>query len=109
MRPIPKVLLKDTIQYYELDKSNRYEGVFKTPITITNVLINYKKSVIKSNPANQQKSTKGTLFIDVVNSNPVIEMSYGSKIVDADGREYFVSAVYPVQAFLLHHYEVELM
>jgi hypothetical protein len=35
-------------------------------------------------------------------------MKYGSKIIDTSGREFFVAAVKPIQAFTLHHYEVEL-
>jgi hypothetical protein len=51
---------------------------------------------------------KGTMFIDAINSSPFFEMKYGSKIIDASGREFFVSAVRPIQAFTLHHYEVDL-
>jgi hypothetical protein len=108
MRPIPKVLLKDTIQYYEFISEGRYEASFKAPIKISNVLINYTKAVIKSVPANQQTSMKGTMFVDAINSSPFFEMKYGSKIIDASGREFFVAAVKPIQAFTLHHYEVDL-
>lgn len=109
MRPIPKVLLVNTIQYYELLKNGRYEGSFGAPVTITNVLINQTNTVTKTNPGNQEKATQGMLYIDAVNSVPCIELKYGSKIVDESGHTFYVKAIKPVQAFTLHHYEVTLM
>lgn len=109
MIPIPLTILKNTIQYYELDKSSRYEGTFKPPITIKNVLINYSYTVKKTNPGNQEQSKQGTMYIDCVNSYPLVEMKYGDKIVSDDGKEFFVKLVKPVQFYSLHHYEVELM
>lgn len=109
MRPIPKRLLINKIKYYEIEPESRYEGTFKDPITINNVLINYTKTVAKSPPANQEKQTKGTIYLDAVNTKPFLELKYGSKIITDDGQQYFVNAVTPVQSFVLHHYEVTLM
>jgi hypothetical protein len=109
MRPIPLRLLKDTIQYYELNKSDRYEGSYKQPIEIKNVLINLTKTVKKSTPADQTKAQKGSMFMDAINTKPFIELQYGSKIVDQDGNEFYLLESKAVQAFKLHHYEVGLM
>jgi hypothetical protein len=109
MRPIPMRLLKDDITYYELDKNSRYEGTYKAPIQIKNVLINLTKTVKKDTPADQSKAQKGTVFLDAINTKPFMDLVYGSKIVDQLGNEFFVLESKAVQAFKLHHYEVGLM
>lgn len=108
MQPIPRRFLVNTVQYYELDESSRYD-TFKVPVAINNVLINYTKSSSKTGSADLEATTKGTMYMDAINTNPFIFLKYGSKIVDENGQEYFVNAVNPVQAFTLHHYAVTLV
>jgi hypothetical protein len=108
MQPIPLRFLKSTIKYYEL-ADGRYEGVYNAPVTIKNVLINFSKTVMKQTPANQTKQSKGTLYLDAINTKPFIQLSYGSKIIDEAGNDFYVMEVKPVQAFTLHHYQVTLM
>jgi hypothetical protein len=114
MRPLPKSMLVYTVQYYELNdipSNSRYEGTstYSNPITINNVLVNYSKALIKSNPGNQEVSTSGKMYLDKVNSNPFIELKVGSKIVNDDGESFFVKSFKIVKSFnTIHHYEVEL-
>jgi hypothetical protein len=110
MMPIPMILLKSNIQYFEKITDGKYEGGFKDPITINKVLIQYSTTVKRSDPGNQEIQTAGKLFIDCVNSSPVIDMKFGSKIICIeDNKEFFIGKVEPVKAFVLHHYEVELL
>jgi hypothetical protein len=103
--PIPILLLPDTAQYFEIVRDSRYES-FKDPVTIKNVRIDYSKG-IKKNATNQDVLIKGKLIIDCTNSNPVIEVKTGSKIV-VNGINYFVGNVDIIRAIRIHHYEVEL-
>jgi hypothetical protein len=104
--PIPMIHLIHEIEYHEkLD--GRYEGTFKDPIIIKNVLIVYSTTVKKTGEG-KEKINKSKLFIDCVNSDPVIELKVGSKVI-FDGKELFVKDVKPILGIKLHHYEVELI
>lgn len=104
--PIPMTHLIHTVDYYE-KIDGRYEGSFAAPVIIEHVLLNYSYSMKKSGEG-KEKVLKGILFIDCVNSHPVVEMKAGSKVV-FDGKELFIKDIKPVYALELHHYEVELI
>jgi hypothetical protein len=109
-RPLPLSILTRTVTYYEPDKSSRYEGAFKTPVTINNVFLMYKKYVKKQNPGNQDKEVQGQMFLDATGTNPFFEPVYGAKVTAENGDEFTINGVKPVYYFTqLHHYEVDLI
>jgi hypothetical protein len=97
--------LINEVQYHE-KVDGRYEGNFNPPVTIKNVLVIYTNT-IKKTAEGREKVLKSTLFIDCVNSSPVLELKVGSKIV-FEGKDLHVKKVDPIMGLKLHHYEVEL-
>lgn len=111
MRPIPKRLLIHSIEYHKRIKDSRYGEGYEDPVTINFVRIEISYNVKKS-ASNEEKLFKGLLFIDAVNSSPMIEPKKESKITFDEGnekREMFVQNVKPIYGFKFHHYEVELV
>lgn len=106
IKPIPKNLLIHTIVYHERLPDDRYGGGYKAPVTILNTLV-VPSFKVKKSGANEEKEYKARLMMDVINTLPIMELVFGSKIV-FDGKEYFVQKVTPVFGFKLHHYEVDL-
>lgn len=108
IKPIPKAVLKHTVQYKEYIGESRYGKEYKESITLHKVLVQPISGINKT--ANVNTVMYNTLmFYDCTNSQPSnVEFTKESLII-FNGREMEISKVSPMYAFDLHHYEIGLI
>ncbi|HWI50263.1 MAG TPA: putative minor capsid protein [Rummeliibacillus sp.] len=105
--PIPIHLLIHSVEYHEKEESTRYSSGYKQPTTIKNVRFSPTSKVINAG-SNEIKTLKAKLYIDCINSNPVMKLKEQSKVV-FNNETYIVQFVKEAYATELHHYRVELI
>jgi hypothetical protein len=109
VKPIPIEILIHEAIYEEMGSNTRYGESYLPPVTLKNVRINYERS-IKRTSDTEGKSTKATMFFDLVNSSASGEFEFKEKSkVTFNGMVMQVQKVNPIYASKLHHYEVELI
>ena len=108
VRPIPLHLLKDSVTYEEYDSKSRFDDTWKPPVSLRNVRIQEMSSMSIST-IRDHSAFKLLMFYDVVNSKSDNAFNFVEKSkVTYKENVYVVNKVTAVEAFKLHHYEVEL-
>ncbi|MGG4039899.1 putative minor capsid protein [Heyndrickxia ginsengihumi] len=107
IKPIPKLLLPHSVEYYEYLGKGRTDDEFAEKVILEYVRVDLNEFVKKTN-ANQESLITGTLFIDAKNTSPRIIPKEKSKIV-FDGKTMFLENIEPLVAFnKIHHWEIDL-
>lgn len=109
---LPKSWLIHDIIYKELTGStdNYGEPVYADAITIKNVRYDY--ATVWSRDTTESKIVSdGVIFIDAVNSSPVLQFVQNS-LIEFNGKEQYIKKVIPCyfpQSNVIRHYELEVL
>lgn len=108
VKPIPKRVLPHTIEYERYAGEGRNGPTYDMAITVKNVRIEpTSEKVVDSNGVQIQLKSK--LFIDAVNSTPLVHLKEKS-VIHFGGNDYYVQAVatYYANSSNVHHWELRL-
>lgn len=118
IRPIPRIMMPDTIQYSQLGADSRYGNTYSAPITIKYCRI-VPKSQLKFSQQAEQVDFNSMLFIDPHTSKQLgandselditIEPKEKDKVT-LNGQDYEIVNANPyyINSGVLHHYECTL-
>lgn len=108
INPLPIDFLIHSVTYEEFVGKGRDRNVYKSSISLQNVLIQPVSS-LKRSGLSVENSFKSLMFFDCVNSTPNdIQFVKGSKIT-FNNQVMYINGITPISAFTLHHYELELI
>lgn len=109
VKAIPKKLLPHTIEYERFAGDGRNGPTYDMAITVTNVRIEptSEKSIDNNG---EQIQLKSKLFIDAVNSSPLIDLKDKS-VVHFNEKDYYVQSIatFYTDNSLVHHWELGLV
>jgi Minor capsid protein len=109
VKPIPKKLLPHTIEYERFTGEGRNGPTYDMAVTVKNVRMEptSEKSIDNNG---EQIQLKSKLFIDAVNSSPLIDLKEKS-VVHFDEKDYYVQSIatFYTNTVLVHHWELGLV
>ncbi|GGE47663.1 hypothetical protein GCM10011391_28050 [Pullulanibacillus camelliae] len=108
IKPIPKRLLKDSIEYEEYQGNSNFGESWGEKETIDFVRFE-PKTAIRVNDKGEEIQTTGIIFLDAINTPKFKALKVKSKVT-CNGDTMRVHACNPYSAFKgIHHYEVEVV
>lgn len=104
---IPKSLLTQTMEVYEVDRESDYEGSYLEPRTISNVRFETAEQLLNSS-YKLSDGAAGRVWVDRVNSKGAFKVPMGSKVV-IEGESFIVDKCSTYKCGKhVHHWELDV-